>query len=525
MLISESQILDVLRRQNQWWRTGSIPVDLAPPFKRLAYYEAQRLLRQPELNRAIILSGARRVGKTVILHQLADEALQNGYSPKKILYITFEDLTLTQANLPEILTLYEKNIEGIGKDTLILLDEIHYAADWSRWLMTIIKEYPKAKIAATGSAAVLIRDAEINESGVGRWTSVHVPTLSFYEYIHLRITQGNEIKIPRLSLDVNMDFMKSLNEKQRELILAECIPLQREFNHYLLQGGFPASVSEKFSLDLAQRLLREDVIDKALKRDMAHLYGARSLGEVDQIFVYLCFNLGAIVEKNTLAKEMGVAAMTVEKHLQRLEDAHLIYRLPPFSIEGKKSLKPRPKVYIADPTLRNAVILRGESIFENEAELGKIIEACVFKHLYAFYYPEHPRFGYWRSSRGDQEVDFLMIYPDSNTFACEVKYSEKIRLGSNEGIMQLADSPKPPRYIYLITKNHSDFGPLKGSQGKMKDAIFQIPAFIFTYLLGYIEHRRWLKETPTEGIPYGESSQSLPEEMIKTLPKTEGEQK
>ena len=108
-------------------------------------------------------------------------------------------------------------------------------------------------------------------------------------------------------------------------------------------------ISPQLSLTLAQRLLREDVIDKALKRDMAHLYGVRALSELDQIFVYLCFNVGAIVEKNTLAKELqNTAAATVESHLQRLEDAHLIYRLHPFNLNGKKSLKPRSKIYIAD---------------------------------------------------------------------------------------------------------------------------------------------------------------------------------
>lgn len=514
MLISEAQILEVLRRQNHWWQRGKVSEDLAPPFKRLAFYEVQTFLGHPELRRAVILSGARRVGKTFLLHQLAQDAIEHGTSPKKILYVTFEDLTLTQASLNEILSLYEKNVEAIDEKTLVLLDEIHYTSEWSRALMTAIREYPRTRIVATGSAAVLLRDTKQHESGVGRWTSVHVPTLSFYEYGQLR-----QLQLPPLPANLTLDSLVNLDAKKREEILSACLPLQREFKRYLLQGGFPAFVSEKIPLEMAQRLLREDVIDKALKRDMAHLYGARSLGQIDQIFVYLCFNSGGIVEKSTLAKEMqNVSAGTVENHLRRLEDAHLIYRLPSSRVGGKKSLKPRQKIYVADPSLRNAVILRGEGLFNENEELGALIEACVFKHLYAFYYPEQPRFGYWRSPRGEKEVDLVATFPSGKRLAVEVKYRQDPRLGPREGLMEMVRGAESPELALLVTKNSEDFGPL----GEEK-RIFRIPAFVFTYLLGHIELQRWLQAIPVspQKAPYGQESQPLSKEAAERTPKTE----
>lgn len=482
MLASENQILEVLRRQNTWWQTGRIPEDFAPKFRRLAYYEIQSLMAEPDLKRAIILSGARRVGKTCLLHQVAQDAIQNGLEAKGILYVTFEDPTLTQANLGEIVELYEKNVAPVGEGTLILLDELHYTANWARWLMTLLREHPKARIIATGSAAVLLRSAEQSESAAGRWVSVHVPTLSFYEYLQLR---GG--RVPTLPTDMSLGRLIQSDSKVRGDILGACGGLPLEFNRYLLQGGFPAAVN--MSLALAQRLIREDVVDKVLKRDMAHLYGARSLGELDQIFVYLCFNSGGIVEKNNLAKELGVAAATVENHLARLEDAHLIYRLPPYSLGGKKSLKPRPKIYVADPTLRNAVILRGENLFENEKEVGDVIEGCVFKHLYAYYYPERPRFGYWRDPKTEREVDFLLMFPSGGRFAFEAKYSESPAVGAKDGLGVLLAGDKPPERSYVVTKNAADFGPIKIGGN---DA-FQVPAYVFTFLMGHAELQRWTK--------------------------------
>ena len=512
LLISEAQILDVLRRQNSWWQTGRVPPDLARPFRRLPFYEVQSFLQKPELNRAIVLEGARRVGKTVVLHQIAEEAIRQGASSRRILYITFEDLALAPAKLQEILDLYEKNIESITDATLILLDEIHYTAQWTRALMTLLQRYPRTKVVATGSAAVLIKDSGRNESAAGRWVSVHVSTLSFYEYTQLR-----KIIPAVLPPDLTISALAGGDARQREAVLSACLPLQLEFNRYLLQGGFPAFVSEDIPLDMAQRLLREDVIDKALKRDMAHLYGARSLGELDQIFVYLCFNSGGIVEKKKLADALGTSPSTVENHLQRLEDAHLIYRLLPFLLQGKKSLKPRPKVYVADPSLRNAVLLRGEGLFTSLTELGAVIETCIYKHLYTFHYPEHPRFGYWRSPRGEKEVDLVLAFPDGGLMACEVKYRENLELETKDGLVELLRQEKKLRQAFLITKNPKDYGVLE------KGRVLKIPAFLFTYLLGHIQEQRWRRKLVPKGneILYGQAEEPLAKEALRLMKKTE----
>lgn len=506
MLISEPQILEVLRRQNSWWQSGQIPESLVPEFRRLAFYEVISLLRFPDLNRAIVLTGMRRVGKTVLLHQLAAELLASEkLSPKKILYISFEDLALTQANLREILSLYERNVETIGKDTLILLDEIHYTSEWSRHLMTIHREYPGTRIVATGSAAVLLKNKETSESGAGRWTDVHIPTLSFYEYIRMREKKKQSVA-PLLPTHVSIESLAKGDAKLRESVLQSCLGLEKEFNRYLLQGGFPAFVTDDYPLPLAHRLMREDVVDKALKRDMAQLHGARSLAELDQIFVYLCFNPGAIVEKSTLAGALEVSAATVEHHLQRLEDAHLVYRLDPFNLEGKKSLKPRPKIYVADPSMRNAVILRGDGLFSDEKELGHVIELCVFKHLYAFYYHDGPRSGYWRSAKNDKEVDVVMVFQDGSQSAWEVKYKETPDLDAKDGLTQWVAAHPDAKQVVLVTKKIAHYGPTQGGK------VFQIPAFMFTYLLGHIESQKWNQQ-----FSYGQDTAPQAKDTIQDM--------
>lgn len=66
-IVSEEQIIKVLRRYNPWWRTPSAIKEESKPQKRLAYYEALRMLKHKSIRRFAVLSGVRRVGKTTIM--------------------------------------------------------------------------------------------------------------------------------------------------------------------------------------------------------------------------------------------------------------------------------------------------------------------------------------------------------------------------------------------------------------------------------------------------------------------------
>jgi hypothetical protein len=46
----------------------------------------------------------------------------------------------------------------------------------------------------------------------------------------------------------------------------------------------------------AQRLLREDIIDKVLKRDMTALFGVRRVLDLEHTFLYLCMHDGGLLD-------------------------------------------------------------------------------------------------------------------------------------------------------------------------------------------------------------------------------------
>ena len=172
--------------------------------------------------------------------------------------------------------------------------------------------------------------------------------------------------------------------------------VQNHFIRYLQIGGFPELALANDDL-AAQQLMREDVVDKVLKRDLPSLYKIRNATELERIFLYLCNVSSDIVSIDAIAKELnGVSRQTVENYIQYMESANLIYRSWPVQLAGKHILKARAKVYIADAAIRNAVLM-DESLLTNPTELGKIVETSVYKHVAAFYYREAASIGYFRN--------------------------------------------------------------------------------------------------------------------------------
>ncbi|MGE5577071.1 MAG: ATP-binding protein [Syntrophothermus sp.] len=483
--IEDTQLLQVLRGFNPWWIVGEVPATLAKPVRRLAFYEISNFLQRTDFHRAILVSGARRVGKTTILYQLAQEAIREGMKPSQIMYASFDHPILKLASLERIIEVFRNNVAG-GAELLLFFDEVHYAPDWNLWLKLTVDRYPNYKIVATGSASSIL-DVQGAESGVGRWIEIKIPTLSFYEYLEL-------LGLPRPDFprDIKPTQIHNLSRPEAQDVLNKCLPLEPHFHRYLLVGGFPETALMQDTLS-AQRLLREDVVDKVLKRDMTALYGVRNVLDLERLFIYLCMHTGQILVQDTIAKEIGVSRVTVSNDLKYLEMANLIYRSEPTDLEGKRILKAKPKVYLADPAIRNAVLLKGDEVLADPIEMGIIVETAVFKHLAAFYFKERPRIGYWRETKTNKEVDIVVELPNTNSIIAEIKYREDPSISAQEGIISFIRSRKVASAL-LVTKTSRDFGAVELSALRdLPVKPFRIPAFVFLYLLGHAEHAAFIR--------------------------------
>lgn len=472
-IASKEQILKVLMAYNPWWKTGLVNPKMAKSYKRFAFYEAMKRLNQTDIRRIVVLTGARRVGKTTIQYQMIDALLKNGIAPQKIVFISMDHPMLKLSGFNDILECYYENIYA-EQDVYFFFDEVQYAQDWDKWLKTIYDMQPDTKVVATGSASpVLVRGNQ--ESGTGRWSVIQVPTMSFFEYCELL-----NLDLPDLPENLKITPLVRKTQQQRTQIMLQLSKVQNHFNRFLLVGGFPELALADNDM-MAQQIMREDVVDKVLKRDLPSLYSIRNATELERIFLYLCNVSSQVVSIEAIAKELnGVSRPTVENYIQYLESANLIYQSWPISMAGKRVLKASPKIYIADAAIRNAVLM-DESLITDPVELGKIVETAVYKHVAAFYYQQATSVGYYRGGRKNKEVDIVVDYPNINNILIEVKYREGAPISDDDAISELSEEASA---AIIVTKSANDFGVHNTKSGK---EIIRIPAFAFLYLLGHAE--------------------------------------
>ena len=479
-ITSVESVIKLLYSYNPWWRTGIMPQDIVKPIKRFAYKEAMRWLDHSSVRRFVLLSGARRVGKTTIMYQMIQSLLERGIQAKSIIYVSFDHPILKFYTIEELVEIYTININPEEKCWLFF-DEIQYANDWELYLKVFYDNKQSFYVTATGSASPVIEKG-VGDSGVGRWNVIRVPTLSFYEYCKL-------IKIsdlPKLDIEVKPTALVSMNGNTQREIMHALEPLQKHFARYLSIGGFPELVLSSDDYG-AQRILREDVVDKVLKRDISSLFNIRNSVVLEKVFLYLCFNSSNIINTSAISKELdGTPRSTIDSYIQYLERANLIYSSMPVGLAGKMVLKASPKIYISDAAIRNAVLMLDiNDLISNSDEMGLVAETAVYKHLAAFYYPYHANIGYYRKSgQVSKEIDIVVDYPTGRILT-EVKYRENPVIKHDDAIVELANSENEKILAAIIvTKNSDAYGVIPQ---KTKIPIYKIPAYAFLYLLGHAE--------------------------------------
>lgn len=473
MKISKEELISILSQFNPWWRDE--PVADLPKWRRAAFNELNSWMTQPPAPRAVLISGARQIGKTTLMLQVIDSLLKSGVAPANILYATFDHPILKLAGIDAVLDAWREREPKTEGYEYLFLDEAQFIRDWGTWVKHQVDFRKERRIAFTGSAIPLLETDQ--ESGVGRWHSIKLTTLSFYEYLQIK-----NLSLPKLpeirSLRDLFDWTPSDFYRVSEI----AAPYVGHFHEYLIRGGFPQTAQVE-SITQAQRLLREDIIDKVLKRDMTALFGVRRVLDLEHTFLYLCMHDGGLLDMVDLCANLSIKRPTAQNFIELLEATHLIYRLPPHGY-GKDVLRARFKIYLADAAIAPAVMLKGKTILEDSTALGIATEAAVFKHIFARYYAQNLRFSYWRGKK-EKEVD-LIAEVNGEIIPFEVKYrAQHTGIRELKGLMELCEQKNISRG-YLVTKSLNDIGPMQNLPTSATQ-IMRIPAPLLCYWMGATE--------------------------------------
>ena len=132
MRVSKDELITVLSQFNPWWRNE--PIADLPDWKRAAFRELFTWITSPPAPRAVLLSGARQVGKTTLLMQAVEGLLAQGVPAANILYATFDHPILKLAGIDAVLEAWRAREPQAPGSEYLFLDEAQFIRDWGTWV-------------------------------------------------------------------------------------------------------------------------------------------------------------------------------------------------------------------------------------------------------------------------------------------------------------------------------------------------------------------------------------------------------
>lgn len=462
---SRKEILAKMQTANPWWATppgkaarGFIPFNRLRARRYFKLFRRLALKREP--NRAIILMGPRRVGKTVLAFHLIRSLTHKGHDPKKIFYLDAQQPLYDGLGLEELL---DHAVEASGtkkRDPLyVIYDEVQYFRNWEIHLKTLVDAFPNIKFIATGSAAAALK-LKGTESGAGRFTDFLLPPLSFYEYLALLGRTGLvQVEVKDKCAQATTEDIQTINEL---------------FVDYLNCGGYPEAVfSEEIQSDLG-RYIRSDIIDKVLLKDLPNLYGIQDIQELNSLFTALAYNTAHEVSLGELAQNSGVAKNTIKRYIDYLQSAFLIRKVHRVDCSAKRFQRANYfKVYLTNPSMRSALF---SPMTSDDEDMGDMVETAVFAQ---WFHSLDANFHYARWKNG--EVDIVMLGPELKAWwAVEVKWSDRFEERPRELTSLEQFSARNKNCEFMVTTR------TRQSRKKVFGTIVEfIPSSLYCYLLGY----------------------------------------
>lgn len=343
--------------------------------KRSLFNELQQRMFQ---GKAILLLGSRQVGKTTLARSLLagfnESTLEfNGDEPQARVALT----NPSAAHL-RILT---------GKHRIVFIDEAQRIENIGLTLKLFTDQLPHVQVIATGSSAFELAN-NINEPLTGRKFEYELYPLSFVEMVE------------------HHGFLAEKN----------LLPYR------LIYGYYPEVVSHMEIGDSAQLL--KLLAGSYLYKDILSLEGLRKPQLLDKLIKAVALQLGSEVSLHELAKLLNTNSHTVEKYLDLLEKAYVLFRLPAYSGNARNEIKKGRKIYFYDNGIRNAIIGNLNPL-DSRTDTGALWENFLISERmkYLSYQQDllFTRRYFWRTTQ-QQEIDYLEDR-GSKLYAWEFKWN------------------------------------------------------------------------------------------------------
>ena len=327
----------------------------------------ERLFR----GKVVLLYGARQTGKTTLVKDLIEN--HGG--------------TYFNADEPDIRLLFANRTSSelralVGSAKLVVIDEAQRIENIGLTLKLMVDNFPEVQLIATGSSSFELAD-RLKEPLTGRK----------YEFL-----------LPPFSLE---EMEQSSGKLETDRLLSKSV----------IYGMYPEPAL--FGVAEARERLLE-LGGSYLYKDILLLGQIRHPDALEKLLRALALQVGSEVSYTELAGLVGIDKNTVETYIRILEQAFIIFRLPPFSRNLRNELKKMRKIYFWDTGIRNAVINNFASM-ETRPDAGDLWENFLIAERMK--YLKNHRAGnpswFWRTHQ-QQEIDYLEER-ESGLLAVEIK--------------------------------------------------------------------------------------------------------
>ncbi len=330
--------------------------------------------------KAILIFGPRQCGKSTLVASLLKK------QELEWLYLNGDEADVREA-LTNTTTARLKGITGNKK--IVFIDEAQRITNIGLTLKLFTDQIKDVQVIATGSSAFEL-SSQVNEPLTGRKYEFTLYPLSFGEMV------------------------------QQHGLLEE----KRYIEQRLIYGYYPEIVTKPGE----EKELLKLLAGSYLYKDLLMLDQVKKPLILEKLLKALALQVGSEISYNEIAQTIGSDSKTVDKYIDLLEKAYVVFRLPALNRNVRNEIKKGKKVYFYDCGIRNA-ILNSFKPLASRTDVGALWENFIIAERQKFlaYQSVDVKHYFWRTTQ-QQEID--LIEEDENGMrAFEFKWSktDKIR--------------------------------------------------------------------------------------------------
>ena len=385
---------------------------------------------------AVVVLGARQVGKSTLIRHLLPEAP---------LFDLERDSDFQRVNDDPGLLLQEINRP-------VIFDEAQLSPGLFRALRVAIdrqRDQPGQFLLSGSSSPQLLK--QIRETLAGRVAIVELDPLSWHE-----IKEDGKTN----------DIVAALAEPEQ---MKGLLPLlsRQELLTLCLYGGYPEPVL-KHSNRKIYRLWMENYVKTYIERDIRALFPQLNLDAYKRFMQMLAFSSGDMINASNFARSLDVSQPTIRNYFEIVEGTFLWRRIPSYQKNVRKRIVKMPRGHLRDTGLINYFLrLHNSDDMQAHPQFGRIWETFISEQLIRHFNNQIESIDYYYYRTQNQaEVD-LILETDHGLIPIEIKAGS---ITAKRQIIALEQFIKEHNCRYGVVVNNGD------EIFKLSPSVYQLPA-------------------------------------------------